>query len=208
MGSIKWSAYLRLRQSHHGSYDAAIRGRGLRKRGFRRWADRSCRPCRPGHHLLRVQEDGRCQEGSPGSRRSKDPCGNDGAASTGQPARRLDIYPTPSAAESNALSIRYRAEFVEVASGEVDSTSLQIPVESHVEALYLEYVRAFAEGGEVGDTLQRVAMVDASPLLQEAMRRDGVETPNYGPLPMAVRGRTTSYGGLNFFPNGNIPDPS
>jgi hypothetical protein len=25
---------------------------------------------------------------------------------------------------------------------------------------------------------------------------------------MAVRGRTTSYGGLNFFPNGNIPDPS
>ena len=134
--------------------------------------------------------------------------GNDGAASTGQPARRLDIYPTPSAAESNALSIRYRAEFVEVASGDVDSTELQIPVESHCEALYLEYVRAFAEGGEVGDTLQRVAMVDASPLLQEAMRRDGVETPNYGPLPMAVRGRTTSYGGLNFFPNGNIPDPS
>jgi len=69
-------------------------------------------------------------------------------------------------------------------------------------------IMAFAEGGEVGDTLQRVAMVDASPLLQEAMRRDGVESPNYGPLPMAVRGRTTSYGGLNFFPNGNIPDPS
>jgi hypothetical protein len=128
-----------------------------------------------------------------------------------QPARRLDIYPAPSAPESAALSIRYRAEFVEVTSadvGESASTTKFIPVESHCEALYLEYVRAFAEGGEVGDTLQRVAMVDASPLLQEAMRRDGVEQPNYGPLPMAVRGRTTSYGGLNFFPNGNIPDPS
>mgnify|MGYP003141202951 FL=1 len=134
--------------------------------------------------------------------------GNDGTDANKQPARRLDIYPTPNAPETGALSVRYRAEFVEVASTQVDTTAQEIPVESFCEALYLEYVRAFAEGGEVGDTLQRVAMVDASPLLQEAMRRDGVETPNYGPLPMAVRGRTTSYGGLNFFPNGNIPDPS
>ena len=132
----------------------------------------------------------------------------EGVTTNTQPARRLDIYPTPSSTESNALSIRYRADFVDIDSTDVDSTAKQIPVEDFCESLFLEYVRAFAEGGEVGDTLQRVAMVDASPLLQEAMRRDGVETPNYGPLPMAVRGRTTSYGGLNFFPNGNIPDPS
>ena len=60
----------------------------------------------------------------------------------------------------------------------VTLTATEIPVESHVEALYLE-CPSLAEGGEVGDTLQRVAMVDASPLLQEAMRRDGVETPNW-----------------------------
>ena len=134
--------------------------------------------------------------------------GDDNTSTNQQPPRRFDIYPTPRTTQADAFSIRYRAEFQDVLSTQVDADTGFIPVESFCEALYLEYVRAFAEGGEIGDTLQRVAIIDASPLLQEAMRRDGVETPNYGPLPMAVRGRTTSYGGLNFFPNGNIPDPS
>ena len=107
-----------------------------------------------------------------------------------------------SAAESNALSIRYRAGFVEVASGEVDNTSLQIPVESHVEALYLEYVEPLLKVAKLATPCNGWQWL-TTPLLQEAMRRDGVETPNYGLSPwlfVVAPHRMAA----NFFPNGNI----
>ena len=128
---------------------------------------------------------------------------------------RLEIYPKPANTETEALIIRYRRNFPNVRSTDVngsDTTAnpnllFELPVDDIAIPLFLEYVRAFGEGGEYGDASQRVAAVEAGPIYDQALRRDGTTNPNYGPIPLAVR-KGSSYSGLNFFPNGNIPDPS
>jgi hypothetical protein len=128
---------------------------------------------------------------------------------------RLEVYPTPTANETDVVGIKYRRDFPTVRSTDVngsDTTAnpqllFELPIPESAIPLFLEYLRAFGEGGEYGDTSQRVAAVEAGPLYDQAMRHDGTTSPNYGPLPLAVRGKS-SYAGLQFFPNGNIPDPS
>ena len=64
--------------------------------------------------------------------------GDDSTSINQQPPRRLDIYPTPSTTQTDAFSMRYRAEFQEILQGQVDATTGFVPVESFCEALYLE----------------------------------------------------------------------
>ena len=128
---------------------------------------------------------------------------------------RLEIYPKPANTETSALIIRYRRNFPNVRSTDVTGSDtsanasllFELPVDDIAIPLFLEYLRAFGEGGEYGDASQRVAAVEAGPIYDQALRRDGTTNPNYGPIPLAVR-KGSSYSGLNFFPNGNIPDPS
>ena len=128
---------------------------------------------------------------------------------------RLEIYPKPANTETEALIIRYRRNFPNVRATDVNGNDpssnaalgFELPVDDIAIPLFLEYLRAFAEGGEYGDASQRVAAVEAGPIYDQALRRDGTTSPNYGPVPLAVR-KGSSYSGLNFFPNGNIPDPS
>ena len=132
------------------------------------------------------------------------------AFGTESPDPKLEVYPTPQSDEQDVVGIKFRRNWPNIRGSDVsDSTNenYELPMDDSAIPLFLEYLRAFAEGGEVGDTNQRVAIIEAGPIYDQALRRDGTQVPNYGPLPMAVRGRN-SYGNLQFFPNGNIPDPT
>ena len=132
------------------------------------------------------------------------------AFGTDSPDMKLEFYPTPQTSESDVVGIKFRRNWPnirgsDVATGSSNLTN-ELPMDDSAIPLFLEYIRAFAEGGENGDTNQRVAVVEAGPIYDQALRRDGTMVPNYGPLPLAVRGRS-SYANLQFFPNGNIPNP-
>ena len=115
---------------------------------------------------------------------------------------RLDIYPTPSSTDATAFNIRYRAQWVALDSGDnVDGTDDDVPlgtskalIPQYMEALLLEYIRAFSEGGEDGTTQQRIALIDNGILLDQALRKDGTFQPDYGSLPASgYRGIGQSY---------------
>ena len=129
---------------------------------------------------------------------------------TNSPDAKLQFYPTPQATETDVVGVKFRRNWPNIRGSDVASNSAnlteELPMDESAIPLFLEYIRAFAEGGENGDTNQRVAVIEAGPIYDQALRRDGTQIPNYGPLPLAVRGRS-SYANLQFFPNGNIPNP-
>ena len=88
------------------------------------------------------------------------------------PAVRLDIYPTPTAAVTDAIAVRYRAAWDEIASGAADSYIIPIP--KYVDALFLAYVRAFAQSYEDEGLTAKIAEVEAGPLLATALTKDGL----------------------------------
>ncbi len=105
---------------------------------------------------------------------------------------RLDIYPTPASADSTAFYIRYRAAWVALSSSLMTTASDAIQlgtshavIPQYVEGLLLEYIRAFAEGGEDGTTQERLAQIDMGILVDQALRKDGTFQPDYGSLPAA-----------------------
>ena len=122
----------------------------------------------------------------------------------------LQFFPTPQTTESDVIGVKFRRNWPNIRGSDVATGSSNLtnefPMDDSAIPLFLEYIRAFAEGGENGDTNQRVAVVEAGPIYDQALRRDGTQIPNYGQLPLAVRGRS-SYANLQFFPNGNIPNP-
>lgn len=99
---------------------------------------------------------------------------------------RLDIYPTPTTTTDDAVFIRYREGWPGYTSTQVGGTGSEvIPIPAIAEQLLIEYVRAFAEGGEDGTTQQRVVAVDGGTLLDQALRKDGLSTNDQGALPMS-----------------------
>ena len=100
---------------------------------------------------------------------------------------RLDIYPAAPVSTTATFNVRYRANWTSLTAAELDGTDTTnlANLPSYVEALLMEYIRAFAEGGEDGTTHQRLAMVDTGILLDRALRKDGTFAPDYGQLPAA-----------------------
>ena len=111
------------------------------------------------------------------------------AVSSGVLKPRLDIYPAAPVSTTATFNVRYRANWTSLTGVNLDGTTdadtnlTNLP--SYVEALLMEYIRAFAEGGEDGTTHQRLAMVDTGILLDRALRKDGTFAPDYGQLPAA-----------------------
>lgn len=90
---------------------------------------------------------------------------------------RLELYPTPG---TGTLSIWYLADWMDL-SQDTDIAA----VRPFVEALLVQYCRAFLAGYEEHDTAtlgQRLAEIEASPLFKNAKRRDAMEQPDYGPI--------------------------
>jgi hypothetical protein len=96
---------------------------------------------------------------------------------------RLDIYPTPTTTEDDAIFIRYREGWPGYTTSSSESDT--VPVTTFVEQLLIEYVRAFAEGSEDGTTQARLIAIDSGPLLDQALRKDGITANDGGSLPMA-----------------------
>ena len=109
------------------------------------------------------------------------------AVSSGVLKPRLDIYPAAPVSTTATFNVRYRANWTTLTAAELDGTDTTnlANLPSYVEALLMEYIRAFAEGGEDGTTHQRLAMVDTGILLDRALRKDGTFAPDYGQLPAA-----------------------
>lgn len=101
-------------------------------------------------------------------------------SSTGAPTPRIEIWPTPSANETAAMTIFYRAGWTEVVN---DTDIVRIP--SWCELLFLELLRALARGFEEEDQAsvsQRVAQIVVGPLMLAARDRDGMVQPSYGAI--------------------------
>jgi hypothetical protein len=112
-------------------------------------------------------------------------CLSHAASDDGQPTPRLDLFPVPAANDTGAVLVRYRVKWPTITTATADS--VQVQVANYAEHLLVEYVRAFAEGGEDGTTQARVAAVDLGPVTQSAKGQDGTLHDSYGSLPMRRR---------------------
>jgi len=105
---------------------------------------------------------------------------------------RLDIYPTPSANETGAVTIFYRAGWTSVMAGS-DQTRLNLP--DWMEPTFKQALRAFGRGYEMEDDVsmsKRLADIVAGPIYQDAATRDGLVQLNYGEIQGgAAQGRYT-----------------
>lgn len=94
-----------------------------------------------------------------------------GEASAGVGEWRLEVYPTPTVATTNALTMFYRAGW-----RTVSSDTVLVPIPDYCESLFRMLVRSFARGYEEDDVAslhQRLAEIEASPMFVHAKRRDG-----------------------------------
>jgi len=89
---------------------------------------------------------------------------------------RLELYPTPTSAES--LKVLYRTGWQSVTSSTATSEVLSIP--KHVEATLISYVRAVAEAYEDGQQSQRFAEIEAGPIFGAAKQKDGMVQSHFG----------------------------
>jgi len=94
------------------------------------------------------------------------------------PAVRLDIYPTPTGNITDAIAVRYRSNWTEIASGASDS--YEIPIPKYVDALYIAYIRAFAQAYEDEGLSNRIVEIEAGPLLATALTKDGILQRDFG----------------------------
>jgi hypothetical protein len=109
---------------------------------------------------------------------------------------RLELYPTPIAAEN--LKVLFRAGWVFVAHDTANDYVVSIP--QHVEATLIAYVRAVAEGYEDGSQSQRFAEIEAGPIFGAAKQKDGMIQSNFGPVqPNTWRGNSRSGPGFTIF---------
>lgn len=109
--------------------------------------------------------------------------------SGGAQTPRLEVYPTPTAALSGALTLFYRAGWTDL-SDDVDAVS----VPPWIEALYLQVLAAFARGLEEEDEAPlstRLLEVRAGALFEAAVRDDADLEPSLGSI---LGGAVPSYG--------------
>ena len=111
---------------------------------------------------------------------------------------RLEIYPTPTAAEQGALVLRYRRGWTELTD---EASVANVPL--WVETGLLAFVRAFAIGYESkgNKLIELIDQIEASIFYNNAKERDGLVQRSFGPtinghLDVASRIR----GGISFGP--------
>lgn len=100
---------------------------------------------------------------------------------TGLPAIRLELYPTPQASASDAITARYRAAWQTVSSS-TNETSFIIPVPAYAESLLIAYARAFAMAYEDEGLTARLLEIDNGPIFSAAATKDGIQQRDYGRL--------------------------
>jgi len=102
-------------------------------------------------------------------------------------AQAIRIYPLPGQTTPRALRMRYRKEYVPRTIVMADEVAFDFP--SYVDPVFTAYLRAFAQGYEDDGMPARLAEIDAGPLLQTALMKDGLASRDVGRL-RPQRGRT------------------
>lgn len=86
---------------------------------------------------------------------------------------RLELAPTPTAVDQ--ISIVYRSQWAKLSA---DTDVATVP--DFAESLLILYVRAFSQGYEEENFIQRVMEVDSSPMFHRTAIQDGMIQPEYG----------------------------
>jgi hypothetical protein len=97
-------------------------------------------------------------------------------SATSAPTVRLDIYPTPNANETDALSLYYRAGWSELTN---DSSAAQVP--AFCEPAFVETIRAFARGYEYNTLPDEMAALRMG-AIREAVDQDMRQQSDFGPI--------------------------
>ena len=95
---------------------------------------------------------------------------------------RLELYPTPSASETGAITIFYRAGWTSVKTGS-DAARLNIP--EFIEPLYKQVLRAYGRAYELEDVqslTSRLEDIQLGALYKSSVARDGTIQLNYGEM--------------------------
>jgi hypothetical protein len=101
--------------------------------------------------------------------------------------QKIHVFPTPTQASTAAVRFRYRKEWWQVGSADTDAYTFPFP--GYTEPLFTAYLRAYAQGYEDDGMPARIAEVDAGPLLQSALMKDGLAARDVGRLrPQRGRG--------------------
>lgn len=93
---------------------------------------------------------------------------------------RLEIWPTPDVSQTAALTIFYKARWVDLVG---DKDAVLIP--TFMEPLLIQLVRAFARGYEMedqGSMGERLQEIENGPIMAAAIRFDGSAQYNLGPM--------------------------
>lgn len=125
---------------------------------------------------------------------------------TGAISARLELYPTPSDAVSDALSLHYAVGWWEPPAGDAADTALSIP--SRADGLFLQALRAHAQGWReqnLATTARRLAELVTGPQWQAAVMADAATQMNFGQIKNSAIQRT---GDLpSRWMTGTVPDP-
>lgn len=93
---------------------------------------------------------------------------------------RIEIYPSPASNQANALTMFYRAGWIDI-----EDDTVVIPIPDFCNTLYRSIIRAFARGYEEDDVAsihQRLMEIEQSPVFIHAKRRDGDIQPTLGQM--------------------------
>lgn len=99
---------------------------------------------------------------------------------TGLPAIRLELYPTPQASSSDAITVRYRSAWQVVSDTTLET--FIIPVPAYAESLLIAYARSFAMAYEDEGLTARLIEIDNGPIFSAAAIKDGIQQRDYGRL--------------------------
>ena len=97
----------------------------------------------------------------------------------------LIVWPTPQATTSKVARLRYRVAWDTVPDPDsdgywLDTRGLEVP--KYGEALFVAYLRAFAQGYEDEGINQRLMAIDQGPIYQTTAMKDGLQSRDVGRL--------------------------
>lgn len=129
--------------------------------------------------------------------------GQDESINGGPPRARLELWPYPTSSDPDLFTISYMRDVPEV---EVDSD--YIPLPTYIHPLFLSILREVVRGYEAEDEgmmQDRIDRIRASSEFMDAITRDGLSQPDYGPL----RGGGEDSAASTFwpYPNVTVADP-
>ena len=104
----------------------------------------------------------------------------------------LIVWPTPKSTKSKVVKLRYRLAWDSIPDPDgsgawLDTRGLEVP--KYAEALFIAYMRAFAQGYEDEGINQRLLAIDQGPIYQTVAMKDGIQSRDVGRL-KPQRGRT------------------